>query len=102
MIYNRLVAEALAMVMMKERIVVMNKDAKRSSMAGVVALALIVAALTASGCSKARATAPPPSPPEVEVVAVEQRDVPLYNEGSGTLEGTGNADIKSPGTGSLL
>ena len=102
MIYNRLVAEALAMVVMKERIVVMNKDAKRSSMAGVVALALIVAVLTASGCSKARATAPPPSAPEVEVVAVEQRDVPIYNEWIGTLDGTVNADIKSQVTGYLL
>lgn len=80
----------------------MNKDAKTHLITGVVALALVVAMLMAAGCSKARATAPPPAAPEVEVIAVAQRDVPIYNEWIGTLDGTVNADIKSQVTGYLL
>jgi membrane fusion protein (multidrug efflux system) len=41
-------------------------------------------------------------PMEVEVVPVEQRDVPIYSEWIGTLDGTVNADIKSQVTGYLL
>jgi membrane fusion protein (multidrug efflux system) len=63
---------------------------------------MIVALLAAAACSKARATAPPPSPPEVEVAQVEQRDVPIYNEWTGTLDGLVNADIKSQVTGYLM
>jgi membrane fusion protein (multidrug efflux system) len=68
----------------------------------VVAVAALLVALFAAGCSKARATAPPPAAPEVEVAEVEQKDVPIYNEWIGTLDGTVNADIKSQVTGYLL
>ena len=69
-----------------------------------VALCLVIAAtLTTSGCSNethgATAAAPPP---EVEVVAVEQRDVPIYSEWIGTLDGFVNADIKAQVSGYLL
>lgn len=66
------------------------------------AVAALLVALFAVGCSKARATAPPPAAPEVEVAQVEQRDVPIYNEWIGTLDGTVNADIKSQVTGYLM
>src|SRR5438128_6590203 len=62
----------------------------------------LVVGLFAGGCSKAMATAPPPAAPEVEVAQVEQRDVPIYNEWIGTLDGMVNADIKSQVTGYLL
>src|SRR3989442_12581967 len=39
---------------------------------------------------------------EVEVVRVEQRDVPVYSEWIGTTEGIVNADIKAEVTGYLL
>src|SRR5437870_6072669 len=39
---------------------------------------------------------------EVEVVRVEQKDVPLYSEWIGTTEGIVNADIKAEVTGYLL
>lgn len=65
-------------------------------------LALLVALSIAAACSKSKASAPPPSPPEVEVAQVEQRDVPIYNEWIGTLDGLVNADIKSQVTGYLL
>jgi RND family efflux transporter MFP subunit len=69
-----------------------------------VALCLVIAAtLTTSGCSNethgATAAAPPP---EVEVVAVDQRDVPIYSEWIGTLDGFVNADIKAQVSGYLL
>jgi membrane fusion protein, multidrug efflux system len=53
------------------------------------------------GC-KQRAEAPPATPPEVEVVAVEQRDVPIYRDWVGTLDGDINATISAQVTGYLL
>ena len=44
-------------------------------------------------------TAPPPV---VEVVQVEQRDVPIYSEWIGTVDGMVNADIKAQVSGYLL
>ena len=41
-------------------------------------------------------------PPEVEVVQVEQKDVPIYNEWVGTLEGLVNAQIRPQVTGYLV
>jgi RND family efflux transporter MFP subunit len=72
-------------------------------LASAAALAgMLVVLLAAAACSKARATAPPPAAPEVEVAQVEQRDVPIYNEWIGTLDGTVNAEIKSQVTGYLM
>ena len=52
------------------------------------------------GCGK---SAPPkPPPPEVEVVQVEQKDVPIWSEWIGTLDGLVNAQIKPQVTGYLL
>jgi RND family efflux transporter MFP subunit len=52
------------------------------------------------GCGKS--TQPQPHPPEVEVVQVEQKDVPIRKEWIGTLEGFVNAQIKPQVTGYLL
>src|SRR5260370_23348573 len=41
-------------------------------------------------------------PLDIEVVRVEQEDVPLYSEWIGTTEGIVNADIKAEVTGYLL
>src|SRR5215467_8339335 len=60
---------------------------------------LIVTSLIVSGCSKQMAQ---PGPPEVEVVQVEQKDVPIYSEWIGTLEGQVNAEIKAQVSGYLL
>src|SRR5215216_1614774 len=43
-----------------------------------------------------------PRPLDVEVVQVEQKDVPVYSEWIGTTEGIVNADIKAEVTGYLL
>ena len=46
--------------------------------------------------------AQPGAPPDVEVVQVEQKDVPIYGEWIGTLDGFTNADVRAQVTGYLL
>ena len=60
------------------------------------ALIFIPAALVATGCTKSSASANVQRPPEVEVIAVEQKDIPIYREWIGTLDGMVNAG--DPGT----
>src|SRR3984885_7230154 len=58
--------------------------------------------VTAMGCSNKTNAAAPPAPPEVEIAEVQQRDVPIYGEWIGTLDGLVNADIKAQVSGYLL
>ena len=60
----------------------------------------IVTCLILASCSKTQTAQP--GPPEVLVVQVEQKDVPIYSEWIGTLEGMVNAEIKAQVTGYLL
>lgn len=53
------------------------------------------------GCATKTEAAPPP-PPEVQVVPVEQKDVPIYGEWVATLDGFVNADIRPQVTGYLM
>ena len=46
--------------------------------------------------------APPVPSPTVEVVEVQQEDVPIYGEWIGTLDGLVNADVRAQVTGYLL
>src|SRR5712664_2219903 len=46
--------------------------------------------------------APPGASPDVEVVQVEQKDVPIYGEWIGTLDGFTNADVRAQVAGYLL
>ena len=43
-----------------------------------------------------------PGSPDVEVVPVEQKDVPIYGEWIGTLDGFTNADVRAQVTGYLM
>jgi membrane fusion protein (multidrug efflux system) len=63
---------------------------------------LIAAAVTATSCSRTTSAAGAPPPPDVEVAAVEQRDVPISREWIGTLDGMVNAAIRAQVTGYLL
>src|ERR1044071_7018026 len=63
---------------------------------------LCAAMIAASGCDKGTAAAKAAEPPAVEVATVAQRDVPIYNEWVGTLDGYVNADIKAQVSGYLL
>ena len=47
-------------------------------------------------------SASPSAPTEVEVVRVQQQDVPIYGEWIGTLDGYSNADVRAQVTGYLL
>ena len=68
----------------------------------VVTLFIVTLLLTGAGCSKAE-SAPKAQPPlMVTVVEVVQKDVPLYSEWIGTLDGFVNADIKAQVSGYLV
>ena len=66
-------------------------------MVGIILLSL----LGVAGCSQGTSAANP-EPPAVEVVEVQQRDVPIYGEWIGTLDGLVNADIKAQVSGYLM
>jgi membrane fusion protein (multidrug efflux system) len=80
----------------------MSKVQKRYLMIGgvlgLIVLALIVAALRPSR----KALGAQPNKPDVEVVQVEKKDVPIYAEWIGTLDGLVNADVRAQVTGYLL
>lgn len=62
--------------------------------------ALCSLALLSGGCTKEKA--PPPPPPVVEVLAVMQKDVPIYKEWVGSLDGYVNAVIRPQVSGYLI
>jgi RND family efflux transporter MFP subunit len=65
---------------------------------GLIVLVLIVRAMLPSR----KALGAQPSTPDVEVVQVEKKDVPIYAEWIGTLDGLVNADVRAQVTGYLL
>ena len=67
-----------------------------------VALLLGAIPFQLTSCGRSSAGAAEPTAPEVEVVTVEQRDIPVYREGIGTLDGMVNAAIRAQVTGYLL
>jgi len=67
-----------------------------------VTISLIVLSVASVGCSTGAQTAKTPGPPVVEVINVEQKDVPIYSEWIGTVDGFVNADIKAQVSGYLL
>lgn len=66
-------------------------------------LAMLAAGLLVAGpgCSRNTAGATSPQPLGVQVVEVVQKDVPVYKEWIGTLDGLVNADIKAEVSGYL-
>jgi membrane fusion protein (multidrug efflux system) len=74
----------------------------KNRMAIWVAPALTIVLLATAACSITTSAASPPPPPEVQVAAVEQRDVPVQHEWIGTVNGLVNAAINAEVTGYLL
>ena len=74
-----------------------KKLIRRSALAAL----LVPLAAALSGCEEKK-QAGPPKPPDVEVVAVEQKNVPIYRDWVGTLEGDVNATISAQVTGYLI
>jgi RND family efflux transporter MFP subunit len=66
----------------------------------VVTVGVLGAFIVVARSNKPAQAAPPPL--AVEVVQVEQKDVPIYSEWIGTTDGMVNADIKAQITGYLL
>lgn len=64
---------------------------------GLVAVAIVVGVIRPKRASGVAAG----SPPEVVIAQVEQRDVPIYGEWIGTLDGFVNADVRGQVTGYL-
>jgi RND family efflux transporter MFP subunit len=73
-------------------------------MAGALSAVLLAVgvSLCSFGCGEKNAQARKPAAVDVEVVQVEQKDIPIYGEWIGTLDGLENADVKAQVTGYLL
>jgi membrane fusion protein (multidrug efflux system) len=73
-------------------------------MAGALSTVLLAlgVSLFSFGCGEKNAQAGKPAAVDVEVVQVEQKDIPIYGEWIGTLDGLENADVKAQVTGYLL
>src|SRR6202035_1403453 len=64
----------------------------------LIVLGLIIGAMRPKHVSGAQ----PGASPDVEVVQVEQKEVPIFGEWIGTLDGLVNADVRAQVTGYLL
>src|SRR6266576_1105387 len=58
--------------------------------------------LSSGGCGNKNVSAAAPPPPNVQVVEVIQRDVPVYHEWIATLDGYVNAQIQPQVSGYLI
>jgi multidrug efflux pump subunit AcrA (membrane-fusion protein) len=83
-------------------IAIKRKSSPLTDVTPIVALFIITLALTGAGCSTAAPAAKSPPPLAVEVAEVVQKDVPIYSEWIGTLDGSVNADIKAEVSGYLV
>ena len=80
----------------------MNTISKRKLwMAGALFLVVIGIVIGATRPKHASGT-PPGGSPDVQVVLVEQKDVPIYGEWIGTLDGFSNADVRAQITGYIM
>lgn len=66
------------------------------------AFCLLVVGLIIGAIRPKQVSGAKPEPPDVEVVPVEQKDVQIYGEWIGTLDGLVNADVRAQVTGYLL
>jgi RND family efflux transporter MFP subunit len=78
----------------------MNSSARRTLVVAVILGVIAVAVIAIVLRPKPAASAGPP--PDVMVTPVQQKDVALYSEWIGTLDGLVNADVKAQVTGYLL
>jgi len=66
-----------------------------------LSMVLLLASLALAGCGGAKASGPPAKPPEVDVMEVVQKDVPIVSEWTATLDGYVNAQIQPRVSGYL-
>jgi RND family efflux transporter MFP subunit len=80
----------------------MNVLSKYKLWVGGALCLLVIGLIIGAVYPKHVSGAKPDSPPGVEVVQVEQKDVPIFGEWIGTLDGFTNADVRAQVTGYLL
>lgn len=78
------------------------RDAKTGFWKSLLFLGAVLPLLAGAGCGPRVTSAPAPKPPAVAVVAVTQKDVPVYGNWVGTLEGYVNAQIQPQVSGYLI
>jgi membrane fusion protein (multidrug efflux system) len=87
-------------VLMKALLAPLSFSESRSIIWGR-SIVVVAAVLLLGSCAEKQAAAPPP-PPDVQVVQVEQRDVPVHGEWVARLDGPVNSDITPKVQGYLL
>ena len=80
----------------------MNKLSKSKLWIGGAVCLLVVGLIVGAVYPKHVSGSQAGAPPDVEVVRVEQKDVPIFGEWIGTLDGLTNADVRAQVTGYLL
>src|SRR5579862_7218386 len=80
----------------------MTKKHERLAAEITEVLLLVAISFQLASCSSSSAGAGEPAAPEVEVATVQQKDIPVYREWIGTLDGMVNAAIRAQVTGYLL
>src|SRR6266849_4687811 len=80
----------------------MNKLSKSKLWIGGAVCLLVVGLIVGAVYPKHVSGSQAGAPPDVEVVRVEQKDVPIFGEWIGTLDGFTNADVRAQVTGYLL
>jgi membrane fusion protein (multidrug efflux system) len=85
---------------------ILAAEQPETSLPGFAALAwwlpVAGALVIISGCNRSSEASASQPPLEVQVAEVQQRDVPVYREWIGTLDGLVNADIKAEVSGYLV
>jgi len=80
----------------------MNSSRWRNLGIAVVACLVVIGLIAGALRPKRASGAGTGTPPDVMVAQVEQRDVPIYGEWIGTLDGFVNADVRAQVTGYLV
>src|ERR1700740_3093088 len=80
----------------------MNKISKRSLWIGGASCLILIGMIVGATRPKHVSGAQPGASPDVEVVQVEQKEVPIYGEWIGTLDGLVNADVRAQVTGYIM
>src|SRR5467141_5381359 len=80
----------------------MNTLSKYKFWIGGVFCLVVIGLVIGATRPKRVSGAQPGASPDVEVVQVEQKDVPIFGEWIGTLDGFTNADVRAQVTGYLL
>jgi len=75
---------------------------KRYLLGGAVVAVIVIGSIVGAIRPSKHAQAAPTMVPDIEVVQVQQQDVPVVHEWIGTFDGLVNADVRAQVTGYLL